>query len=201
MNKPEKRNLLAGIFITALVAIAYQEMVNAVRESVREHGITFGTTALVIIFFVTTIRFLVGNQLHLISERVQSMPGLLWFYDLLIILGQTVAMMFLGGLASLELSLRLQIAFLDILVVVFVLDIFWILSQWALGRLFSKCKRDSVPWGWLYLNIGMVAVLIIPYAIWGKGPMYSNLGLALILAANVLAFMVDVFLLDYFDVM
>jgi len=191
---------LAGIFITALIAIAYQEMVNVVRDSVREHGITFGTTALAIIFSLTTIRFLVGNQLHLISEAVQSMPGPLWFYDLIIIMAQTVAMIFLGGLASLEISLRLHIAFFDILAVVFILDIFWILSQWVLGRLITGCKRSFVPWGWLWLNIAMTAGLIGAYAICGKDAMYSDLGLTLILAANILAFAVDIFLLDYFDV-
>jgi hypothetical protein len=199
ISKPEKHNLLVGIFVAALIAIAYQEMVNAVRESMRDYGASFGTTALAIIFFLTTIRFLVGNQLHLISEPIQSMSGLLWFYDLMIILLQTVAMVFLGGLASLQVNLRLRIGFLDILVVVFILDILWILSQWALGRLFIKYKRKFIPWGWLYLNIGMVGALVTSYAIWGKGPMYSNLGLALILSANVLAFVVDVFLLDYFD--
>jgi hypothetical protein len=200
VTKPEKRNLLAGIFITALIAIAYQEMVNVVRESVRAHGITFGTAALGIIFSLTTIRFLVGNQLHLISEPVQSMPGLLWFYDLVVILLQTVAMIFLGGLASREVSLGFRFAFVDILVVVFVLDIFWILSQWALGRLFKRCKRSFIPWGWCYINIAMVIGLTGAVAIWGKATMYSDAGLAFILGGNVLAFAVDVFLLDYFDV-
>jgi len=108
----EKRNLLSSFFVTLLIALAYQEMIVPVRESVRTSGMTLGTFLLMTIFFVTTMRFFVGNQLHLLSESLVKMPGLVWFYDLMVIIIQSVVLTFLGGVSSVEVNRQTSMDFI-----------------------------------------------------------------------------------------
>jgi hypothetical protein len=62
-----KRKLISSIFITMLIGISYKEMLAPVSNSVRASGFTAGTMFLAIIFFLTSMRFFIGNQLHLLS--------------------------------------------------------------------------------------------------------------------------------------
>lgn len=200
MTKPEKRNILVGVLLAALIAIAYQEMINTVRESVRAEGLTFGTAALAIIFSLTTLRFLIGNQMYLISDPVQTMPGYLWFLDLSFIMLQTVTMVFLGGLTSVNVSLSLHFSFFELLGFLFLLDIIWILTQWPRKHRIDSWKKVRLPWGWFFLNGGLLVFLVGSYCVYGKADTYSDPGLAYLLAINAVAFVVDVFLFDYYDV-
>ena len=90
----EKRNLLSSFFVTLLIGLAYQEMISPVRASVRAYGVRLDTFLIMSIFFMTSMRFFVGNQLHLLSESHASMPGLVWFYDLMVIIVQSVVLIF-----------------------------------------------------------------------------------------------------------
>ncbi len=77
MSKIEKRNLLSSIFVTFMIALAYQEMVTPVRDSLRAAGFTFETIALFAIFFLTSMRFFIGSQLHLLSEGLLKMKDVI----------------------------------------------------------------------------------------------------------------------------
>ena len=79
----DKRNVISSIFIAMLITLAYAETFPPVRESVRTHGLTLGTIILFFVFFLTSMRFFIGNQLHLLSESCVRMRGDMWLYDFL----------------------------------------------------------------------------------------------------------------------
>lgn len=75
----ERRNTIASLFLGILSALACQEMVASVRESVRGSGITAGTAMLFLSFLLTSIRFFSGMVLHLVSPGFARVPGRVWF--------------------------------------------------------------------------------------------------------------------------
>jgi hypothetical protein len=193
----EKRNLLSSFFVTLLIALAYQEMIVPVRESVRTSGMTLGTFLLMTIFFVTTMRFFVGNQLHLLSESLVKMPGLVWFYDLMVIIIQSVVLTFLGGVSSVEVNRQTSVDFIQLLIILYVIDVAWIISQWILGKILPKWRRAFIPWAWAILNsILVICIVALGFFVDDK---YSTFGIIILFVLNFIGFIVDVVLVDYYD--
>jgi CDP-diglyceride synthetase len=193
----EKRNLLSSFFVTLLIALAYQEMIVPVRESVRTSGMTLGTFLLMTIFFVTTMRFFVGNQLHLLSESLVKMPGLVWFYDLMVIIIQSVVLTFLGGVSSVEVNRQTSVDFIQLLIILYVIDVAWIISQWILGKILPKWRRAFIPWAWAILNsILVICMVALGFFVDDK---YSTFGIIILFVLNFIGFIVDVVLVDYYD--
>jgi hypothetical protein len=137
-QQTEKRNLLSSFFITVLIGLAYQEMITPVRDSVRASGITSGTSLLMAVFFLTSIRFFMGNQLHLVSKSMINMPGIVWFYDLMVIICQSVVLILLGGVSSVEANHNIKIGFMDLLIALYAIDVVWIASQWLCGKIWQS---------------------------------------------------------------
>lgn len=213
MTKAEKRNILVDVLLAALIAIAYQEMVTVVRASFHPAGLTWDTAALAIIFSLTTLRFLIGNQMYLVNPKVQdacgSFAGYLWFFDLSVILLQTVIMVFLGGLAATSENPPLASApigsgchphFFNLLGLLLLIDMGWILTHWLRKRCLQDCHDFPLHWGWFFLNGGMLLCLLGAYFCWGEPGLYLQPGLNLLLVASAIAFIVDVILLDYYGV-
>lgn len=195
----EKRNLISSVFITMLIGLAYQEMLTPVRQSIRSSGLTLGTTLLVLIFFFTSMRFFIGNQLHLLSDMLVRMRGDVWFYDFLVITAQTILLAFLGGVSSAELCKVTRIGFVEILMALYITDITWVVSQWIIGTLFHSWHREFVPWAWAVLNtILVISILILKMSI---HDVCSNIGLILLGVVNGLAFVVDIILVDYYNLL
>ena len=193
----EKRNLLSSFFITLLIGLAYQEMVEPVRASVRAFGIRPDTFLLMAIFFMTSMRFFVGNQLHLLSESLATMPGLVWFYDLMIIIAQSVVLIFLGGVSSAEINHEVRVGFIQLLVTLYLIDVIWITSQWLLGKLFPSWRRSFIPWAWAILNsVLILSIMLLNLLV---QDLYSISGIVIIFVLNLIAFIVDVILVDYYD--
>jgi len=193
----EKRNLLSSFFVTLLIALAYQEMITPVRESVRTSGFTLETFLLMSVFFLTTMRFFVGNQLHLLSESLVTMPGLVWFYDLMIIIIQSVVLTFLGGVSSVEANRQTPVDFVQILIILYVIDVAWIISQWILGKILPKWRRVFIPWAWGILN--SILVICIQAFRFFVNDIYSTFGIVVLFVLNLIGFIVDVVLVDYYD--
>src|SRR5947207_1466956 len=85
-HRADRRSLVATLLIAALIAVAYQEAVNPVRDSAREKGDLVGAVVLFGIFFLTSIRFFLGNYLHMQSLAESDLPRGVWLYDLVWIL-------------------------------------------------------------------------------------------------------------------
>jgi cation transport ATPase len=193
----EKRNLISSFFVTLLIAIAYQEMITSVRESVRTSGFTLETFLLMSVFFLTTMRFFVGNQLHLLSESLVTMPGLVCFYDLMIIIIQSVVLAFLGGVSSVEANRQTSVDFVQLLIILYVIDVAWIISQWILGKILPKWRRVFIPWAWGILN--SILVICIQAFRFFVNDIYSTFGIVVLFVLNLIGFIIDVVLVDYYD--
>lgn len=193
----EKRNLLSSFFVTLLIGLAYQEMIEPVRASVRSYGIKLDTFLLMAIFFMTSMRFFVGNQLHLFSELLASMPGLVWFYDLMVIIVQSVVLIFLGGVSAAEINHKVQIGFVKLLIALYSIDVAWIISQWALGKIFPTWRRSFIPWDWAILNFALIVfILLLDLFV---QDLYSVFGITVLFMLNLIAFIIDIILVDYYD--
>lgn len=193
----EKRNLISSIFITMLIGLAYNEMFAPVRQSVRSSGLTLGTFVLVSVFFFTSMRFFIGNQLHLLSDALVRMRGDVWFYDFLVITIETSLLAFLGGVSSVEVSRALRVGFVELLIALYVVDVVWVISQWIIGRLFPSWRREFIPWAWALLNSALV-ICLLALRILARG-VYSVPGLVLLGVMNGIAFVVDIVLVDYYN--
>ena len=194
----ERRIVIASVFVAALLAIAFQEMVNPVRESIHAQGFTLGTAALFVTFFFTTIRFFIGMQLHLTGQALKDLPGGIWLYDFIVIMFETTIIIFMGGVSSPEASLAGRIGFVGLLISLLCLDCAWVVSQWGLGRLFKNVERPSIPWRWAILNAVVVALLLLP-RFFGLS-YYSSPPLMIWLAVlGIAAFLLDVGWADVYD--
>lgn len=195
----ERRNIISSVFVGILFGLAYAEMVPSVRASILSKGITFDTSILFVIFFLTSIRFFIGNQLHLVSTRLVKLPGKIWFYDFIVIVIQTIVLIFLGSICSYESCINAKIGFFGLLVVLCLVDIVWICTQWLLGQLFSSWQRPFIPYAWAILNSSLVVGILL--VIWIVKNSYSFIALCLLAILNVIAFIVDVILVDHYDLL
>lgn len=195
----QNRSILSSFFVTLLIGLAFQEMVSPVRESIRASGLTFGTLALMAVFFVTSLRFFIGNMLHLLSDSLTRMPGLLWFYDLMIIIAQSIILIFIGGFSSSEANINTPIDFVTLLIALYAVDVVWVCSQWGFGKIFPSWKREFIPWAWAVLNLILIVTILLTKT--ACGDLYSGMGLAVLLALSTLAGVVDMILVDYYKVL
>lgn len=192
--KAEKRNLISAFFVTALISLAFQEMVPPVRESVRDSGLSFSGLALPIIFFLTAMRFFIGNYLHLQNEKMIMVIGYVWIYDLIFITLQSIILIFIAGLTSVKSSNEAYVSFSTLLIILYIVDILWILSQFLFR---GSWKRDPVPWPWAALNSGIIVAMLLVRWIFGSA--YTGTTLSFIVAINGLGFLLDLFLMDLYD--
>lgn len=199
-DKPliEKRNIISSVFIAMLMGIAYQEMLSPVRDTVRNSGVSLGTVFLAGSFFLTSLRFFIGNQLHLLSDTTVGMRGDIWLFDFVAITLQSVFICFLGGVATIDVSRVIRIDFYDIVIILYLIDIVWIIAQSLLGVFIKSWRRQFVPWAWGALNsLLLFGIVAIQH---GFSDPFSNAALATMLGLNVAAFVADMILIDYYDV-
>lgn len=195
----EARTSISSFFVTLLIGLAYQEMFGPVRDSIRTNGLTLDVVCLSLVFFLTSMRFFIGNSLHLNSPALTGSDGRIWLIDFLAITLQASNLAFLGGVCTAKISRVVPIGFVELLLTLLALDILWIAAQDVLGRLTPAMKRNFVPWPWAILNsILALAILAIPLAC---GAWYSQSGLITLAAINSLAFVIDMILVDHYDLL
>ncbi len=195
----DRRNLISSIFIGLLLALAYQEMIVPARNDFRTNGFSLGLLVLLLIFFLTTIRFFIGAQLHLTNESNISAKGGPWFYDFAIITLEMTIMTFMGGVTSVGESRSASIGFFGMLSILLIADILWIVSIWIIGKVFPKSKRLFVPWGWAILNTALLIAMLVSLLIFGDP--YGTAGLIAQGVLHCIAFVCDVMLIDHYDLM
>lgn len=193
----EKRNTVATVFITILMGMAYVEMFEPIRESVRHNGITWPTMLLALTFFFLSMRFFVGNHLHLMNQNIVSMRGDMWLYDFLLITFETILLCFLGGLMSIDVNHHTRINFVQLMLFLYGVDVAWILSLWFIGTLVKKWKRTYIPWAWAILNSFVFIVIFLLY--YFMPDIFSFWGLLLLFLINIFAFISDIFLIDQYS--
>jgi hypothetical protein len=199
IRQAEKRNLLASFFVTLLIGLAFQEMILASREAFSSEGITIETILFGLMFFFIAVRFFVGNLLHLQSENLLVLPGLVWMYDLLAIVAQSSVLVLIGSFVTVQVNRDADVGFLDYVIMLYTIDVLWILSQWMIGRVFQTWRRESVPFAWAFLNF----LLIVSFWILSSliPDIYSLEGLIGLTVLNFIGFVADMVLIDYYDAM
>ncbi len=187
---------MTALFITMLIGLAFDAMtdVSKPRESISE-------LLLVVVFFLTTTRFFIGNNLHLVSDELLQLDGLVWFYDLLIIIGESIVLIQLGKATTADPDKQGRVDFFDLLVLLFAIDVSWILSQIILARVASKWRaalrwrRRTFPTEWLYLNV-VLLMCLIGYKVIVRD-IFDVASLVFVVLLSAGAFVVDLILIDY----
>jgi hypothetical protein len=198
LTQSEKRNLVSSVFITILLGVAYQEMVGPAKASLQLSGLSLGLVAYFSIFILTTLRFFVGSQIH-VSDHLLEMGGKFWFFDLAFISLEMTVMIFMGSVSSPDASRTARIPFSHYLITLYSIDVVWIVLQWIFARIWRSWKRPFFPWAWGLLNsILILLVISIPPIL---GSIDTSSGLIAFLTVNVVAFVIDVFLVDYYGVL
>jgi creatinine deaminase len=207
-----RRHLISEVLVAALVAVAYEGPVGVVHSALRSEGVSVSSLGLFVVFFLTVLRFFIGDILHLDEDELSEPRNDLadkgaearWFLDLGVIVAEFVILIFLGHLASLSESKHRPISFYDLFIVLMGVDVLWILAMGAMSGLTKRYgshalwglwERDKVPWGWALLNAVMMAITWIWYA---RGSHYSATALRLFIGLNGIAFIIDVVILNYY---
>lgn len=81
------------------------------------------------------------------------------------------------------------------LILLYVVDILWISSQWFIGAIFPLWHRDAIPWPWAALN-AVLTICISLSALRVADP-YSLKGTALLLVISIVGYVVDVLMVDH----
>jgi hypothetical protein len=207
-GRKERRNLVSLFMVTALLGLALQETISPVREAVRIDGITLQSGTLFLVFFLTLFRFFIGNILHLQStDLTDEHSGFRWVFDLFIILAECVVMIFMAGVATLTGNAESRYGFFDLLLWLYLIDVGWVLLM-GLLHLVGRLRRDHplgraltrryVPYRWAALN-GALAVYLLLSGFLIEDHAFSNIQLTVLALANVLAFVLDVLVFDYDD--
>jgi cytosine/creatinine deaminase len=207
-----RRHLISEVLVAALVAVAYEGPVGVVHSALRSEGLSIYSLGLFVVFFLTVLRFFIGDILHLDQDELSEPRDDLankgaearWFVDLGVIVVEFVILIFLGHLATLKESQHPPISFYDLLMVLMAVDVVWIFAMGVMSRLTKKYhrhmlwglwERRDVPWGWFFLNAGMLVITWIWYA---RGSHYSAKALWIFVGINIVAFTIDVVILNYY---
>src|SRR3972149_10919931 len=197
-KQADRKNLLAQLFVVLLIGLAYQEMIPPIRDDVRAFGLTFPPLALFLVFFLTSLRFFIGAQLHLVDEAITEAGPFIWLFDFIFIAFEMIIFVFLGGLTTLAANTEAHFDFIQLLMFIYGVDVLWVAGQFLLAKLHSGFHREQVPWKWAAINLVAIALIAAVYnsAIGG----FSQAGLWALLVINAIAFILDVIIVDYFRV-
>ncbi len=193
-----RREIISCGFITILTGLAYAEMISTVQSSIRTNGITFGTLVLFVVFFLTALRMFIGNQLHLKDISVDKVPGKMWLFDFSAIVIETTILIFMAGVCSIELSIKSEIGFIELLLMLYITDIIWICSRWTVGKFVSSWQA-KIPWKWAGQNAVLVLAILIPGIM--EENYYSFSLLIWLLIVNTAAFIFSVISVDYYNLL
>jgi hypothetical protein len=201
-ERAQRRAYVATWLITSLMALAYKEAVPPVRDSMQNgvgNDLAIGSLLLFVVFFLTNTRFFIGNYIHM-QDLVQSNAGqIVWLYDLLFIVLQAILFIFLAGVCSVKFSREHEIHFVLLLLILYGVDVIWILSQLIFGKLpyiQRYFKRNSWTWQWLVLNLTQAILILVLVAYKYNGDFYSQGMLWWLAGISMVAFYIDVVVID-----
>ncbi len=186
--------------------MALAEPVGAVHNALQS-GPSIQSLALFAVFVLTVLRFMIGDILHLENDELTDDDGeAKWFWDGSFIVLECIVLILMGSVASVSQNAISRVGFFDLLVLLYALDVVWILSisllhllagVGPLRRVMGPMRResDAFPIGWAVLN----GTLMIFLWLFGflTDVKFSNCELWLLVAVNLIAFSVDVFVLNY----
>jgi hypothetical protein len=96
-----------------------------------------------------------------------------------------------------EVNRTAHVGFFSLLIALYMFDFVWVFCQWLFGLLNPNWKRPHLPWAWAILNIVTLS-LILAARYFYQDP-YSTSFLAILLGLSTIAFLIDMLLVDYYD--
>lgn len=145
-----RRELVSYFWITTLAVFAANFGVDNLKQIIDVQGIfPLMSFSVPFIFFVTLIRFSVGNILHLRELELKNSPAYVWVLDFGVIFLESIILMLLGAY-----SYGSNFRFFELFLLLSFVDVIWI----ALMEI-KREKRPNLPWSWLILNVISAAIL------------------------------------------
>lgn len=200
MDIERRKTIISSFFITVLTGIAFDQSTEPLWEIFKEKGLFLGMDWIMPYIFVTiTIRFFIGNQLHLLSiEKEPELFEWIWLFDFVFILSEAFILIFAGKACSLNASLSAKTGFFFFIGALLIVDILWVSLQITLGEISVKWKRKKAPLGWLILNtFGVLSLITLTHF----DVLYNKIGLILSGTIFTVAAVVDVLMIDYYGLL
>lgn len=188
------------------MSVALSEPVGAVQTALQK-GVSVQSLGLFAVFVLTVLRFMIGDVLHLENDELTGSDGeAKWFWDASFIVLECIVLIMLGSVASVSENAASRVGFFDLLLVLYALDVAWIASISTFHMLggirafpnpFSPLRRetDAFPIGWAILNGALMVFLWRSHFL--TDVHFSDFKLWLLVAVNIIAFGIDVFILNY----
>jgi hypothetical protein len=182
---------LGELLIVIFYAEAYREAVTKDLWTFEQSGSRLRSVLMFLIFLTVTVRFFVGNYLHLADTRWDDDDNWqnddwrrrLYYVDTLFIALESLAMIVLGSFGS---AARTVSQLVIPLILISSVDVVWTCFQWLVKRE----RRPLRPtFRWMWLNLAIITLLTVPYCWWHRD--LSDGILICIAAVNVTAFVVD----------
>jgi hypothetical protein len=201
------RALVSQILIGTLASVAFGVAVPPVSAAFHDHGLSINSSALFAIFFLTQFRFLLGDLMHLQSDEFgDEDSGMNWTVDLFFIIGESVVLIFIASNTSISQSITAHFGFFDLLIFLYGLDVVWLGLIWFLDRLpmprnisgYPFRRKGEIKIKWAVLNI-VLGVLTYSVGVVGRHEPYTAVSLWILVMINVGAFIVDIFVFNYED--
>ncbi len=202
------RRLVSQLLVAALFAVAYSEPVGPVTDAFDQSGVNLQNLAWLLIYMATVLRFFIGNILHLESTDLTDPDAAFkWFWDLFFIVMQCVVLIFAGAVTTIQSSAVAEISFTDYLLILYALDVVWLLSirllhvlgkRWPRSLFRSMVRtRDMAPLEWAEVNV-FLGLVIWGLDLVGHHPYpIPDWKLWVLLALNAAAFLDDVVKIAY----
>jgi hypothetical protein len=193
LTTSENRRTVASSIMNVLYGLALTNMMITLADALNKDKLFFVDIALASIFFLVSLRFIIGNQIHIASDAmVTKNEAFAWMFDFTVITVQFALFIFLASLATVQSTQEKEYGFVELLIMIYCIDVVWIVLQCVPV---AGNRRKKIPWQWACLNAVVILAMICVNAIWNQ--IYSATPMVWLLGINLLAFFVDVVLCDY----
>ena len=117
----------------------------------------------------------------------------MWILDFLFILSEHILLIFVAKSCSIDISTESHANFFNFILLILLVDIFWISIQFITNVLWVSWKR-KIPWPWFIINyLTILSFLVITkYFI-----CYSRIGLVSCAIIFTIAAIADLYYVDY----
>lgn len=201
------RQLVSQVLVAGLIAVAYSEPVGPVTETFNKHGVNVRSLAWLVIYVATVLRFFIGNIVHLENHDLTGDDAVFkWFWDISFVILECVVLIFAGAVTTLHSSSLAHVSFTDFLVVLYCIDVTWLVSIQilsAIGKsrnpLFFRSmvrKDDMAPFQWAIVNVLLIATMF-GLGVVGHPSHVPDWKLYTLIGANLLVFLYDVVMIAY----
>lgn len=188
-----RKSLVSYFWITTFSVFAAQYAADSLRKIIDIYGIRVGITYMAVpfVFYLTLIRFSIGNILHIRGLEKKGLSPRIWLCDFIVIFLECIIFLLLG-IYSWGNDLR----FLKLLMILCFIDAIWIFSM--IPHYLKKKRPEPLPWAWGLLNIAggiyLVATIYADLPI----PFFSDTGYGIFVLWFFVSFVVDVVLIDHY---